>query len=465
MERKHFHFIGICGVAMSALAIALHNQGHRVTGSDAGFFPPVSTSLEEHGISFYPGWHPEKMIADGAPDIVIIGTASGTQNPETAYIKEHNIPFHSLAEAIGTFLIKTNSIVCAGTWGKTTTSALLSHIFDVAQRSPSYFTGGVAIGRPSGAITSSEWSIVEGDEYKSAPWDPRPKFFYYHPTHLLLTGVQWDHADLYPTEEAYFDAFRTLIRTVPPNGTIVACIDKETLPHLLKKINVSFVSYGAHPDAAYRYADIEQTKDGLRFTITHNNQPFTVQSPLLGIYNVENITGCFAMAHVCGIEPAVILEGIATFRGMKRRLEKRYEGAVTIIDDIAHSAEKVKATLANIRSIYQGKIIAIYEPNTGNRTPQSKPGYAHAFTNADEVIIPRLTKIKIDPTNKERTFDGDELARVIKDTHPNTQYIDNDNTLVTHITDTVSPGDVIVFLGSHGFRGMIEETIHRMAKT
>ncbi|HEU5114231.1 MAG TPA: Mur ligase family protein [Candidatus Paceibacterota bacterium] len=462
---KKVHFIGICGVGTSALAIALHNAGVVVTGSDKGFFPPVSTELTHAGIAYYPGWHPEKMLADGTPDFVVAGGAgTSPSNPEIVAAKEKNIPILSFAEAIGKYLVRKNSIVVAGTWGKTTSSALLSHIFESAGLDPSYFSGGVSIGRPAGAIKESDWSIVEGDEYKSAIWDPRAKFFHYKPTNLLLTAVKWDHADLYPTEAEYFEAFKKLIASVPKTGTIVACIDNESVVRLLTEAKRDFISYGLNKDASYRYENIVQTPQGITFDISYHGKKYRIESPLLGSYNAENIAGCFAMAHSCGIAPGEISDAIKSFAGMKRRLEKRYENGVTVIDDIAHSPEKARSVLNNLRHIYPGLVIAVYEPNTGNRTPQSKPAYKDAFKDADTVVIPRLTKLKIDPSNPEKTFEGDELADTIAESHKEVHYIEDDEELVKFLIGARSPGDVIVFLGSHGFRGMIEETVKALAE-
>ena len=197
--KKHIHITGICGVATSAIAIAFKKIGWKVTGSDKGFFPPVSTELEKQLVPFYAGWHPEKV---GKPDIVMIG-ASGTSpnNPEIIYANENNIPVYPLAEILQKYFIKKNSIVITGTWGKTTISALLSFILIQAKMDPSYFTGGLSLSHDTGAITDSDWSVMEGDEYQVSISDKRPKFTYYNPTHLLLTSVSWDHADLYPTEE------------------------------------------------------------------------------------------------------------------------------------------------------------------------------------------------------------------------------------------------------------------------
>lgn len=481
---KKVHFIGICGVAMSAVAIALAKKGFTVTGSDAGFFPPVSTNLTKLGIPYYSGWHPEKMIKGGAPDFVVVGNAVGSQNPEFLYAVEHKIPYMSYPEAIGEYLIKTNSIVVSGTYGKTTSSALLAHIFGETGMEPSYMFGGVAQGdRPAAASGTGDWSIVEGDEYSTAKWDKLAKFFHYKPTHLLLTAVKWDHADLYPTEESYFDAFRKLIAMIPPTGTIVACIDTGTLPALLRESRRKFVSYGrmrrnetgilsrTQPD--YRYDGVSQSPEGIAFDIIHGKDTYHIQSPLLGAYNIENITGCFAMACEAGLPAGKVVAAIGTFRGMKRRMEKRFEGAedamgsgtgVTVIDDIAHSPEKARSVLQSLRSVYPGLIVAVYEPNSGNRTPQSKPDYKDAFANADTVIIPRLTKLKVDASNPEKTFEGQELADTIRESHREVHYLENDDELVDFITQARVPGDVIVFLGSHGFRGMIEETVKRLER-
>lgn len=468
-QPKHVHFIGICGVAMSAVATALWQRGVKVTGSDSGFFPPVSTHLTNLGIPYYPGFHPEKMVAPengGAPDFVIVGNAIGTQNAELLYCKEHGIRIMSYPEAAGEFLIQKHSVVCTGTYGKTTSSALLTHILKHAGLKPSYLIGGVTQdGSPAAAIDQGDWSVVEGDEYTTAKWDQRPKFAHYKPTHLLMTAVKWDHADVYPTEQSYFDAFKKLIAAVPApkDGLVVACVDTETLPRLLADAKRPYVSYGKSETAEYRYENVVESRDGITFDVVRSGKTYHLTCPLLGAYNAENVTGCFALALEIGVAPGDASDAIASFRGMKRRLEKRYENKVAVIDDIAHSPEKSKSVLRTLRAIYPGKVVVVYEPNSGNRTPQSRPAYENAFKDADQVVIPRLTKLKVDPNNPEKTFEGDELARVIAETHPNAAYIEDDAALVELVTSGRADGDVVAFLGSHGFRGMIEETVKKLA--
>lgn len=473
------HVIGICGVATSALAIAFHESGVKVSGSDKGFFPPVSTELEKHGVPFYAGWHPEKMIEGGAPEVIIVGTASGSQNPETLYAKEHNIRMYSFAEAIGEFFAKENSIVCVGTWGKTSSSSLLSHILDHAGFNPTYMFGGVSLSHESSArLTDSKWSVFEGDEYKSSPTDPTAKFFYYKPTHLLLTAVSWDHADLYPTEADYFATFDKLMNKMPqsgPNaGFVVACADHDGSAMTANIFNGKKIFYGkdggraSERGSSYIYSKISQSQTGLDLVITYNCKEYAVHSPMLGAYQAENITGCFAMAHSLGITPEKIVEAIASFEGLKRRMEKRLESEVTIIDDIAHSPEKARSVLTTLRAIYEGKIIVIFEPNIGGRSRESAVKYDNAFKDADFVIIPRLTKLKIAEDEKEQPMDGPELTNVISKTRQDNRYtttcIEDDMALVQYIISNTKKGDVVAFLGSHGFRGMIEETVNKLSK-
>lgn len=453
---KHIHFIGICGVAMSALAIAFQKNGWKVTGSDKGFYPPVSTNLKDAGVSFYPGWHVDKMTANGDPDLVVVGNVAGSENPEWMYVQQHKISYRSYPEVVAEYFVKKNSIVCAGTFGKSTSSILMTWILKHAGMDPSYMFGGVSKNDlDAAAISASDWSILEGDEYKSARWDDRPKFVHYSPTHLLLTAVIWDHADIYPTEEGYINTFKHLVDSIPEIGMKVL---SEKAVGVIGKPEKA-VTYGKSDANDYVYKNISQTKDGITFNIVHKQKTYHITSATIGDYMADNIAGCFAMSSEIGIAPEKIIEAIATFKNIKRRLEKRYDGAITIFDDIAHSPVKAMSVLETLRTLYSGKIIAIYEPNSGNRQPESTPAYANAFKDADEVIIARLTQIKVDENDPIQPFDGEQLAHVIGKTHLNVAYIEDDQLLISHIISTTKPGDIVVFLGSHGFRGMIEELI------
>ena len=454
------HFIGICGVAMGGLALALKKAGHDVTGSDKGFFPPISTYLKDNDVPYYPGWHPNKMCAHGNPDLVVVGNVASSTNPEWVFVQENKIPYVSYPELIEKFFLKQHSIVCAGTYGKTSSSALMAQILSDAGYDPSYMFGGLSIDdMPSAYIGKSEWSVFEGDEYKTARWDNSPKFAHYNPTHLLLTAVEWDHADIYPTEQKYFDTFETLVRSLPETGLLVL---SERAQGYGSYSACKLVTYGLSDQSDYIYSDIIQTKDGMTLTITHHHESFSISTPFVSEYQAENITGCFALAHSIGINPNSIIQSIAHHNGLKRRMEKRYEGKMTVIDDIAHSPTKASSALSTVKKITTGRVIAIFETNTGNRQASAADGYAHAFSDADMVIIPRLTVIKTDK-NSDKPLDGAELAKIIEQTHPHVRYIDDDQQLIQTIINETKPGDSVVFLGSHGFRGMIEEVVSKIS--
>ena len=415
----------------------------------------MSTELEKHGIDFYAGWHPENI---GKPDVIMIG-GGGTSpsNPEIIYANENHIPVYSYAEVIGKFFVKEFSIVATGTWGKTSSSAILSFILQKAGFDPTYMFGGISLSHSASAkLTDSRYSVFEGDEYQASISDKKPKFFYYKPTHLLLSAVSWDHADLYPTEESYFKVFRDLISKTK---FIIANGDNAKIRELVKNA----IWYGKE-NADYIYRNIKQSANGLHFEIEHSGKCYEIFSPMIGAFQAENITGCFAMTFELGINPDDIISAIKEFKGLKRRLEKRLNGetsadSITVFDDIAHSPEKAYSVLENLRKIYKGKIITVFEPNIGARERATEKKYDNAFKNSDIVIIPRLTKLKIAEEDSKKPIDGAELAAIISKTHPDVKYIEDDNNLVNFLESETKKGDIIAFLGSHGFRNMIEETI------
>jgi UDP-N-acetylmuramate-alanine ligase len=241
------------------------------------------------------------------------------------------------------------------------------------------------------------------------------------------------------------------------------------------------VWYGRSGSGAdFEYLKVQQDKQGLRLCIIERSSgiEWQVISPMLGLFQSENITGCFAMARSIGISAESIISSVASFKGLHRRLEKRYVGKVTVFDDIAHSPEKARATLSTLRSVYDGEIICVFEPNIGGRSPESAPKYDNAFIDADIVVIPRLTNLKKKEDSQvssqsssqsstqaqnpvPEVFDADALAEVISKTHREVGVIVEDDALVDFLLENAQDGDVIAFLGSHGFRNMIEETVRR----
>ena len=254
------------------------------------------------------------------------------------------------------------------------------------------------------------------------------------------------------------EAFQKLATSIPVGG--LAVINFSVPLHIAEIFKCHTVSYGKEKEFDYYYKNIKTNNTGSTFDIYHDNKKYNIKTPMLGSYMAENITGCFALTNSIGIESEKIIESISSFTGIKRRLEKKSEKIITIFDDIAHSPDKARSALDTLAEAYKNsKIYAIFEPNSGNRTVQSTEGYAHAFDKADTVIIPRLTKIKIDSTKSEKSFDGKQLADIISRTHKNTTYIEDDDKLIDFIKTKTQRGDIVVFLGSHGFRSMIDKAI------
>ncbi len=463
---KHIHFIGICGVGTGAIAVMMQKLGWKVTGSDKGFWPPISIFLKKANIDFYPGWHPEKM---GNPDVVVVGNFISLKNPEYLAAKKRKLNIKSYPEILAEHLIKKNSVVVVGTFGKTTITAFLAHAFKVANKKPGWFVGGLAKNLENGAeIGKSDWSIAEGDEYNTARWDMRPKFMLYRPTHLVLTAVNWDHLDIYPQEKLYNQAFENLIKIIPENGLIVAAKRKDTgkIDKLLAKSKTKIIRYGKNDliknSDGYGYKIISLNQNGFKFAVYRQNKILgKFETKLLGEHLVENLTAGIALAHYYGIKLKFLQKAVLSFGGVKRRLEIKSEvKKIKIIDDLAHSPSKARASLNALRLHFaKSKIFAIFEPNVGNRTISSKKLYANAFDTADFVLVPELSKTKTNE-DQERRMEGEELAKTIRQKNKKPKevlYIKNDDDLIDFLVTQVNANDVIVFLGSRGWRGMIEQ--------
>jgi len=249
-KNRSIHFIGISGTAMASLARAFKIAGFKITGSEAEhIFPPMSNYLVKNKIRYYAPFNADKV---GKPDEIVIGNAHySAENPEVAYARKHNIELEHFPRFIEKYLIKKNSVVVAGTYAKTTTTAMLAWVLDKSGKNPNYMLGGIPINFQHGAgLASSDWSVVEGDEYPAAsPWDFSPKFDFYHPKFLLLTSAEWDHMDIFKTKKSYLDAFKKLVASVPKDGLIVAKIDGENLREVLKSAKCKIILYaGCHPE-------------------------------------------------------------------------------------------------------------------------------------------------------------------------------------------------------------------------
>ncbi|MBI2462667.1 MAG: hypothetical protein HYV65_00245 [Candidatus Spechtbacteria bacterium] len=434
--QKHIHFIGISGVTMAPLAVLYKKLGWKVTGSDRAFFPPMSTYLKKNGIAIMPGYK-EKHLSQ-RPDLVLVMAFISKKNPELAYAIKNKIPYKTYGEVLPELIEKENSIVVAGSCGKTSVTSLVAWLLEVAKFNPSFMIGGIAKNFTDGIrSTDSKWSVLEGDEYPIANWKKTSRFLAYHPKYLILTGATWDHMDMFPTKSSYINTFHKLALKMPKNGVIIANRRGENAQEVLNGAKAQICWYD------------ENSAEG-----------FT--PPFLGAAWKENIGSVVALAKQIGIEDKQIKRALRTFKGIKRRQEVRYQDKnIVVIDDNAHSPEKVEGALEAIRAQFPCKsIIAIYEPGNRSDLALKQKEYHKCFAKADYVLLPRLSG-----TSAESQEFNKKLARKIQKDYKRVQFITEDEEVISQIKKIVvgwRKRDIfgcVVFMSQKGFRGMIEETI------
>lgn len=480
-QTKWVHFIGICGVAMAPIANMFKNMGWFVSGSDKGIFPPMSDYLKDRSIDIELGskskyltgtyYNEEKQIKKDIgeyPDIVVVGNFFGLKNPEYKFAKDKKIKIMSYPEVFEEYLVKSNSVVVAGTYGKTTSTALLALIFQKADKDPSFMIGGIAKNFKDGVLnTQSNWSIIEGDEYISARFDPVSKFFHYKPEFLLLTACAWEHTDIFKTEKEYINNFKKLVGSMPKNGLIVANKRGENVAEVLKEARCKVVLY-EHNKIDSEIADSDwfnlphkenHTTGEIVLFNKHSKEEFTLTTRLIGDHNKENIVGCAAIARELGIEQQSIITAVEEFEGIKRRLEVRFEEEnIKVLDDHACSPPKVVGSLQALRNTFPDwHLTIVFEPNVGNRTLDALKLFEGVFDEADEIVIPRLKAVKT--KDGERRINGSDLSSYLQKETVKITYKPDDDDLVRYVTDKGVGQHIICFMGAYSFRGMIGQVV------
>src|SRR5215468_11402250 len=351
---KHIHIIGIAGSAMSPLAGMLKESGYRVTGSDTGVYPPASTFLDRLGIPYNHNFDAAHL--QPRPDLVIVANIIARGNPELEEVLEKKIPYRSLPETLEEFFLPgKHSIVVSGTHGKTTTTAMLAWIFHSAGKQPTFLVCGVAenFGKSYGLGGGPEM-ILEGDEYETAFWDRGPKFFHYHPDDLILTALEYDHADIYADFDAYQLAFQRLVNLVPRNGRTVIWGDSAAGEALRKAAEKAFspvITYGFERGNDWTAENAAIDGDGMNFQVCSGNQPYAeIRLSATGRHNVLNALAAFIIAQGRGIRRESIHEALGTFQSVKRRMDVKGEiDSILVVDDFAHHPTAIRATIEAAR--------------------------------------------------------------------------------------------------------------------
>jgi UDP-N-acetylmuramate: L-alanyl-gamma-D-glutamyl-meso-diaminopimelate ligase len=464
MPAKHVHLIGICGTAMASLAGMLQLRGYRVTGSDAAAYPPMSGLLRGLKIPVSEPYAEANLSPH--PDLVIVGNAISRGNVELEYVLDQRIPFRSLAAVIeDQFLPGRESLVVAGTHGKTTTTSMLAWIYEVASRrqsnvAPSFLIGGVAENfGVSFQLRDGKPFILEGDEYDTAFFDKGPKFMHYFPDALILTHVEFDHADIYRDLDAVQTAFKRLVNLVPRRGRVVAFDDSANVDECVARAFCSVERYGFKPDSTWQLRDLTHGSGHSAWKVLRSGREWLeIKMPMPGEHNALNATAAAALAAGQGIENAAIVEALATFRSVKRRLEVRSTASgVTIIDDFAHHPTAIRETLKALRAAYPGqRLWAVLEPrsNTLRRNIFEKE-LVESLALADKVVLAGVFKQESIP-QAERMHPEQVVAALARSGHDAAFYPTAD-AIVEGLVAHLKAGDVVAILSNGGFDGIYEK--------
>ncbi len=456
---KHIHLIGICGTAMASLAGMLKTRGHRVTGSDAAAYPPMSDFLRSLGIPIAEPYSQKNL--EPRPDMVVVGNAISRGNAELEFVLDQRISLYSMAQVLhDEFLRRHETLVVAGTHGKTTTTSMLSWIFHSAGRKPSFLIGGIAENFGSSfAVADGRQFIIEGDEYDTAFFDKGPKFLHYFPNSAILTSVEFDHADIYKNLEEVKTAFKRLVNLVPRSGRIIAWDSSANLDECVSRAFCPVERYGFGDRAHWRITNLNFHPDRTTWTVNREGKRWAdFEFSLAGEYNVLNATAAAALAAAYDIPPDAIAAALKTFRSVKRRLEVKAEiDGITIIDDFAHHPTAIAETLKALRNRYPGRRLwAVLEPRSNTlRRNVFQNELVSSLALADQVVIASIFKPEAVP-EPERLHPENVIAALKAAGRPARELKDAD-----HIVATIAPelqaGDVVAILSNGGFGGIYEK--------
>lgn len=471
-DLKSVHVIGVCGTLMGAFAAFLKRRGVRVTGSDQNVYPPMSDVLKQAGVELFSGYSADNLKnLSERPQIVVIGNVIPRTNPEAAYAIENGYAYTSLPEAMEKLMLEeTRNLVVAGTHGKTTTSSLLAYALTYAQKNPNYFIGGVSHDLPFSfnvtEITGGCPFVLEGDEYDTAFWDKVPKFNHYLPNDVILTSVEFDHADIYADLAAVEKAFSGLISRIRVGGRIIACVDYPSIQRLLTEAKVPVITYSAKVGSGARFvpADVREEGDFTKFSVLDQGKKVAeISIRLPGLHNVMNALSVWIECRELGIPSDVIRDGLAKFQGVKRRQEVRGEArGVLVMDDFAHHPTAVRETLRAIRSRYPNRrLVAVFEPRSAtSRRKIFQAEYGQAFLEADSSYI-------ASPYDQSKIPEADQFSSA--------QLVDDINRLgksaalmnsveegVKIVAKAAKPGDLVAVLSNGGFGGFIPKLLEEL---
>jgi len=454
---------------MASLAGMLQARGHRITGSDAAAYPPMSDVLAELEITLHQPYAEANL--EPRPDLVIVGNAISRGNVELEHVLDSRIPFTSMAAVLhDEFIEGRESLIVAGTHGKTTTTSMLAWIYEVASRkqpefAASFLIGGVAenfgtsfMVRPAKDGVRQPF-ILEGDEYDTAFFDKGPKFLHYFPDAAILTHVEYDHADIYVDLAAVKTAFKRLVNLIPRRGRLIAYDGSVNVSECVARAFCKVERYGLKADSSWRMTGLRHEGVGSTWTLLREGAQFAeLQLPMAGEHNALNATAAAALAAGQGVAVEAIVEALATFRSVKRRLEVRAEvNGITIIDDFAHHPTAIRETLRALRGAYPGRRLwAVLEPRSNTlRRNVFEHELVDSLALADRSVLAAIFKSEAIPVD-ERLQPEKVVAALRTRGQESAVYADAD-AIVAAITPELRAGDVVAILSNGGFGGIYEK--------
>ena len=455
---RRIHLIAICGTGMGSLAGMLKASGYQVTGSDDQIYPPMSLVLENLEIEVFKGYSPEHIHP--ATDLVIIGNAVSRNNPEVQAVLDGQIPYLSFPQALGRFFLDGKKpVVVAGTHGKTTTSSLAAWTLESAGLKPGFLIGGFVKNFGGGhRIGEGPYFVVEGDEYDTAFFDKGPKFLHYRPFFSIVTGIEFDHGDIYRDIGQIRDAFRKFVKLIPPEGYLIASGDDPQVASLIQGLPCQVETYGTGRGNDWNVREIRRSDahGEIGFDVWHQGRFFdSFRLSLIGNHNVRNALSVVGLAHHLQIPNPDIRRALQTFSGVRRRQEIVGDvNGVLVIDDFAHHPTAIHETLLAIKLRFpERRLWAVFEPRSAtSRRNFFQKEFSRCFDAADRVILsfpPAMEKIP-----EAERLDPERLAREIAEGGPPARLYRNADEIVSGILPEVRSGDLICVMSSGGFDGI-----------
>ncbi len=465
---RHIHLMGICGTGMAALGGMLKTAGYDVTGSDEHVYPPMSEFLAQAGISVQPGYAADNLTHH--PDLVIVGNVITSANPEAKALAELAIPYISFPQAVNHyFLAGKTSLVVVGTHGKTTTSSILSFTMHKAGLAPGFMIGGLVqdFGRNFN-IGTGKYFVVEGDEYDTAFFDKGPKFLHYRPEMVIITSIEFDHADIYADLAAVKKSFQRLVGILPANGAIVAHLDDPVVREVVAAAPCPVYGYGMNPDLSWSLTDLAVADAAgpltTSFAVYHDGKLFgKFMNAMPGRHNALNALAVIALLNLLGMDKRVIANGLANFKGVKRRQEVRGEvNGITVIDDFAHHPTAVRETLIALHAAYgERRLLAVFEPRTNSsRRKVFQFPYVAAFDHAAQVLIKEPTALANVPV--EERFSARRLVTDLQQRGVAAHFFAATEEIIGYLAQTARAGDVIAVFSNGGFDNIHERLLEKL---